>query len=81
MHFALFFTQICHRNIYHCLQKWSENCGILQQSEYGFSSDFMTVHAVSHLKEAMKMNVTKFGKFYACFSDYQKAYNFIIGIR
>ena len=45
---------------------WSANLEMLPQNKYGCQHDLSTMHAVSHLKEAIKKNVKKCGQFYAC---------------
>ena len=36
-----------------------------------------TIDSVSHLKKAIKHNISCNGKYYACFIDYEKAFDFV----
>ena len=47
---------------YQRLQKGLKNCGELPPSQFGFQRGFSTMQAASHLKEAIKMNVTQCGR-------------------
>ena len=53
--------------IYQRFQIWVERNQILPSSQYGFRRKLSTIHAVSHLKKAIKQNISCNGKYYACF--------------
>ena len=66
--------------IYERLQKEQDNCGILPPSQFGIWHGLSSMHAVSHLKKAIKMNVTQIGMFYKCLLIRKRHLNFWIGI-
>ena len=63
--------------IYHLLRIWVERNQILPSSQYGFRRKLSTIDAVSHLKKAIKHDISCNGKYYACFIDYEKAFDFV----
>ena len=63
--------------IYQRLRIWVERNQILPSSQYGFRRKLSTIDAVSHLKKAIKHNISCNGKYYACFIDYEKAFDFV----
>ena len=65
--------------IYQRLQIWVERNRILPSSQYGFRRKLSTIEAFSHLKKklSIKHNLSCNGKYYACFIDYEKAFDFV----
>ena len=68
-----FFTGI----IYQRLRIWVERNQILPTSQYGFRRKLSTIDAVLNLKRAIRHNISFNGRYYACFIDYEKAFNFV----
>ena len=62
---------------YQRVRIWVERNQILPSSQYGFRRKLSTIDAVSHLKRAIKHNISCSGKDYACFIDYEKAFDFV----
>ena len=64
--------------IYQRLRISVERNQILPSSQYGFRRKLSTIDAVSsHLKKAIKHNISCNDKYYACFIDYEKAFDFV----
>ena len=63
--------------IYQRMRTWVERNQILPPSHYGFRRKLSTIDAVLHLKRAIKHNISCSGKYYACFIDYEKAFEFV----
>ena len=63
--------------IYQRLRTLVEQNLILPPSQYGFRRKLTTIDAVSQLKKAVKHNISCNGKYYACFIDYEKAFEFV----
>ena len=59
------------------LRIWVERNQILPSSQYGFRRKLSTIDTVSHLKKAIKHNIRCNAKYYACFIDYEKAFDFV----
>ena len=49
--------QNIHSNSSSKFENWSDNFGMLPQNKYGCQHGLSTMHAGSHLKEAIKKNV------------------------
>ena len=63
--------------IYQRLRIWVERNKILPLSQFGFRPKLSTIDAVSHLKKSIKHNISCNGKRYACFINYEKAFDFV----
>ena len=59
------------------LRIWVERNQILPSIPYGFRRKLFTIDAISHLNKAIKRNISCNGKYYACFIDYEKAFDFV----
>ena len=59
--------------IYKRLESWAEK--ILPPSQYGFRKGKSTIDAITQLKTQIDYNVGLSGKYYACFIDFEKAFD------
>ena len=63
--------------IYQRLRIWVQRNQILPSIQYDFRRKLSTIDAVLHLKKALKQNISCNGKYYACFIDYEKAFDLV----
>ena len=63
--------------IYQNLRTWVDRNKILTASKYDFRRKLSPIDVVLHLEKAVKHNIRCDGKYYACFIDYEKAFDFL----